>query len=352
MANRQDIENCFSNYENIITSIPDNGIGKYAKILSTLILVNALEGLLIDMNKNPLPVLTDAISTQTDFLREIAALRSHLDLKKSVSSFTSPPHTQTKSKELFEVAWTTYSDETYEQSVELIRQRLEKNELGHEFFEGKVCFDGGCGTGRFSIAMAELGAKHIIAADIGTESLRYLSKAIGKYNLCNIEVVEQDVTDLTQWADNSFDFVVSNGVLHHAVQTERGIKEHFRVTVPNGLFFLYLYGSGGIYWETYDKLKMLMNQITIDDIKAALLEFSIREGLIYTYLDNVCAPIRKYYYVSDVLKLLEEEGEFTCSPLKGTFQGDDPKLQAKTKYFKEIYGPEGEVRVLIRKKSK
>jgi ubiquinone/menaquinone biosynthesis C-methylase UbiE len=215
-----------------------------------------------------------------------------------------------------------------------------------------VCFDGGCGTGRFSIAMAELGAKHVIAADIGTESLKYLSKAIEKYNLWNIEVVEQDVTDLTQWADNSFDFVVSNGVLHHTVQTERGIKEHFRVTVHNGLFFLYLYGSGGVYWETYDKLKILMNQISIDDIKAVLIKFSIREGLIYTYLDNICAPIRKYYSVSNVIKLLKEEGDLTCSYLKGTCQGDDPELQGKTKYFKEIYGPEGEVRVLIRKNGK
>ncbi len=347
MANKYDFEKKISDFLNISREFPNNGIGKYTKVISTLILANVLEGLLTDMDKNPYLILGDAISTQSSYLREISELRPHLDFKKTVSQ--EQISLEQQSKKLFEAAWTAYGDESYEKSVEIIRQRLEKNGLGCEFFKGKVCFDGGCGTGRFSIAMAELGAKHIVAADFGTESLEYLSKAIKKYNLCNIEIVKQDVTDLTQWADNSFDFVVSNGVLHHAVETERGIKEHFRVTAPNGLFFLYLYGAGGVYWETYDKLKTLMNQISIDDIKAILLEFSIREGLIYTYLDNICAPIRKYYYVSEVLKLLEEEGDFTYSQLMGTFQGDDPQLQAKTKYFKKIYGPEGEVRLIIRK---
>ena len=45
--------------------------------------------------------------------------------------------------------------------------------IDEKFLKGKSCFDGGCGTGRLSIALSRLGAKEIIAADIGEKSLKF-----------------------------------------------------------------------------------------------------------------------------------------------------------------------------------
>ncbi|MDI6736445.1 MAG: hypothetical protein QME42_09710 [bacterium] len=46
----------------------------------------------------------------------------------------------------------------------------------------------------------------------------------------------QDVINSSGWPDKSFKFVVFNGVLHHAVETEKGIKEHFGTTKSRGDF--------------------------------------------------------------------------------------------------------------------
>src|SRR6185437_15838749 len=66
--------------------------------------------------------------------------------------------TEEHTAELFQTAWTTYDDATYDHSVALMEDRLRRSGFDGRFFRGKSCFDGGCGTGRFAIAMAKAGA--------------------------------------------------------------------------------------------------------------------------------------------------------------------------------------------------
>ena len=336
-------------YKQLMGRIPNQGVGKYIKVKSALVLLNCLENIATSMHKDPYPSLTSAISNQFQFLEETAKLSEVLDKSGRIDGQHDESDLQEQSITLFQDAWTTYGRETYEHSVQLIRKRLIANGFDKNFFSGKVCFDGGCGTGRFSIAMAELGAKQVVAADLGDASLAMARHVAKEYQLDTIEFVKQDITDLRGWNDESFDFVASNGVLHHTLEAERGIREHFRITKHGGAFWLYLYGDGGIYWFVYDQMKMLIKDLSEKEVKKILLQFQIREGLIYTFLDNVMAPIRNYYYTSNVVDMLKEIGSFSVSNLKGSSEIDDTAMVMNARYGKEIYGNEGEVRIRIDK---
>jgi ubiquinone/menaquinone biosynthesis C-methylase UbiE len=282
-----------------LKDIQDVGIAKSNKVLSTLMITIVLEEILRDQNTDPYPELLKCFNNNIKFLQETQRLIPELLPNAEINVLKQVSNQQEHTTELFEQAWITYTDSTYDHSVELIEQRLSLTGLDTNFFRNRQCFDGGCGTGRFAIAMAKLGASEVVAVDIGGESLEYMTSVVQRHGLTNIQIIQQDITDLSDWSDESFDFVVSNGVLHHTLAPEKGLREHFRITRKDGAFWIYLYGAGGFYWQVYDEIRNVISQINIRDIKRILGGFGIREGLIYTYLDNILAP-RTYHYENDV----------------------------------------------------
>jgi ubiquinone/menaquinone biosynthesis C-methylase UbiE len=260
------------------------------------------------------------------------------------------PDTVGRTADLFVAAWTHYDDNVYDHSLSLVEGRLAANGFDRKYFAGKRCFDGGCGTGRLSIAMARAGAKEVVAADIGGESLEYLKKTCARFGLANIRIVEMDVTNLEEIASDSFDFVASNGVLHHSAAPDRGIVEHFRITRSDGIFWMYLYGAGGLYWETFDRLKALVVDLQPRTIREILSKMSIRQGLIYTFLDNLLAP-RVYYGLEQVLDLLRPHATFDYMHAGGMSPIDDTGKLMATRWGKEIFGPDGEIRIAVKKTS-
>jgi len=227
----------------ILSALPLEGGGAFARVEAALDMLLALDRILRNPNEDPFVTLTGAV-TRVAAIAEAARIRAR-------EMMPSDPKASAEDRqsvaELYARAWTTYSESTYDHSVGLIEQRLRANGFDEAFFRGKVCLDGGCGTGRFAIAMAKAGARKVVAADVSEASLAYLGRTMKRYGIDTVEPVCQDVTDLSRFDTGSFDFVASNGVLHHTQAPERGILEHFRVTKPGGKYWLYLYGAGGIY---------------------------------------------------------------------------------------------------------
>jgi len=328
----------------LAAKLPEGGLGSIARVQAGLVMLVSLETINMRQNDNPSPVLRKAMSDAKGVLSASLSIAPELDHERlSVSSVEiGVGHTIN----LFENAWTSYTPETYGHSLKLVKERLKRSGFDEHYFAGKTCFDGGCGTGRLSIAMAQMGAKKVTAIDLGWESLDYFRKVVENYGLNNIEIIEHDVTDLAAWQDSTYDFVASNGVLHHTENCERGIREHFRITKSGGMFWVYLYGAGGMYWHLYDLLKPMVLNIPPADIRRILWAFGLREGLIYTYLDNFLAP-RLYYTRDDFLELLKEEGDFTWRHAKGKSEIDDTEILLNTAYGAQIYGPQGEVRLVV-----
>lgn len=328
------------------SALPSQGIYHLAKVECLIQATHQLERVILAPDADPVPPLTglfDFLGQRLDRLADMAEEFSVTD-----ASDDQPLAGSERTRVLFENAWTTYSDETYDHSVALVEDRLRRSGFGPEFFGGKQCFDGGCGTGRLSLAMARMGADRVVAADFGGASLDFFRQQLERFGLDTVEVVQADITDLSGFPGESFDFVASNGVLHHTGKCLEGLDEHYRITKPGGVLWLYLYGDGGLYWEVYDILRGLTSDFDVARFRETLVRLGVREGLVYTMLDNVFAP-RSYHYTSDIMRRLTAIHPATWTWQDGASVFDNPPRYTRTRFGKTILGPEGEVRIAVRK---
>lgn len=336
------IRSALDRYIAALSALPPKAID--IAVLSTACIMLALENVFVDQESDPVPELVASLNRQTEFLSDALNLSAHMVEPEASQS------TSIDVGELFVAAWTTYTPKTYDHSTSLIVDRFRRSGLDEAFFAGKRCLDGGCGTGRLSIAASSMGASEVVALDIGTQSLRFLQEQAQRLGVSTIKTFEGDATKLN-FPDKSFDFVASYGVLHHTPDCLGGVREHFRVLKPGGTLWLYLYGDGGLYWPAYDAMRSVVSNFAIADVKRSLQNLKLREGLVYTYLDNVLAP-RTYHTESEIVALLrQDDPTLTFRRAIGGSVIDDVSKSLATKYGSLIAGPEGEVRIIITKSS-
>lgn len=99
---------------------------------------------------------------------------------------------------------------------------------------GAATLDYGCGDGSFSHLLASRGA-HVSGVDISKERIRQASAATVAGNGGSAEFFVGDVHQ-TPFPENSFDYVVGNGALHH-LDLDRAYAEIARVLKPGGRGF-------------------------------------------------------------------------------------------------------------------
>jgi ubiquinone/menaquinone biosynthesis C-methylase UbiE len=98
--------------------------------------------------------------------------------------------------------------------------------------------DLGTGTAQIPLLLCEQASKcHITAIDAAQEMLNIAAKnvATAKFG-SRIELVCSDAKALS-YADNTFDAVISNSIVHHIPQPAAVLAEAVRVTRPGGLLF-------------------------------------------------------------------------------------------------------------------
>jgi ubiquinone/menaquinone biosynthesis C-methylase UbiE len=136
------------------------------------------------------------------------------------------------------------------QSVERFRSLISTQNLRvpSDFFHDKLCVDVGAGSsGCGTVNLLQLGARHVVALELDcsfAESLRPVLDAepeyAGRWSLRTGSVLD------LPFADNSFDFVLCQGVLHHTADEQRGLSEICRVTRAGGNALITVGGGGGI----------------------------------------------------------------------------------------------------------
>jgi ubiquinone/menaquinone biosynthesis C-methylase UbiE len=119
--------------------------------------------------------------------------------------------------------------------------------LGSEYFdiitpqmlnENSTMADFGCGTGRFS-KYWQPKVKKIYAID-PSDAVIAAQKLIGQYD--NIDIIRASIDDIPL-EDNSLDFAMSIGVLHHIPDTQKALTDCVKKVKVGGYFYLYLYYS-------------------------------------------------------------------------------------------------------------
>lgn len=343
----KDLDKIIAEYQIVTGRLPDEGLGAELKVISALKVSNELLFLMNNLDVEPYDRMSQCLLEEAAQLATVSissAGRAKDDDRDLVEGVRA-------TKNLYENIWTIYNNETYDHSMQLCLKRYEANGFDKNYFQGKNVFDGGCGTGRFSIAAALMGAKKVYGMDLGGQSLDFARQKAKEYKVDSVvEFIEGDVTDLTGFADESIDFVVSNGVLHHTADPMKGLREHYRILKTDGKMWLYLYGKNGLLWQLYDVLKGVLKGVGAEFTRSFLLKLDIRQGLIYSFMDNAFAPIRNYYNTTEIISVLDEVGSFQCKDMRGINFLDDYTLQMGASYGKSLLGEECEVRQIIEKK--
>jgi SAM-dependent methyltransferase len=109
-----------------------------------------------------------------------------------------------------------------------------------EFSENaeKLVLDIGCGPGWLVRNYAKGDAK-IVGIDLTERAIRLTSESLNIFDL-SAKLLVGDAERLP-FAENTFDFISCNGVLHHTPDTEAGFRELFRVLKPKGRAIVSLY---------------------------------------------------------------------------------------------------------------
>src|SRR5207249_378637 len=115
---------------------------------------------------------------------------------------------------------------------------VEKTGWPTDTLTGCTVLDAGCGMGRFAEVCADAGAD-VHAVD--------LSRAVeaAAANLCgrpNVWLYQADIMNLP-FADESFDFIYSIGVLHHTPDTRTAFSRLPRLLKPGGRLAVWVYSS-------------------------------------------------------------------------------------------------------------
>ena len=146
--------------------------------------------------------------------------------------------------------------------------------------------------------------------------------------LKNIKFLKRSVLN-SGFDDNYFDFVFSNGVFHHTSDMWKCLKEQNRIMKPNGWGWIYLYGKGGIQWNSRLYMRKLMKNIDRGFVQNFL---SLIKDVDFLALDT--------WYVPREDHTSDEELEMFLK-----------KLNYK-RYFRSTHGVKGDITPTILNKHK
>jgi SAM-dependent methyltransferase len=155
----------------------------------------------------------------------------------------SQDHPPTKATaESFGLEWTTHGrlDHLYASEADLWRE-FETFRIPPDLLRGKRVLDAGCRMGRWSYAAAKSGARHVVGLDLhdGVLAAKTLAQGVGHANF-----LEASICALP-FREESFDSVVSIGVLDYTGDAYGAIRALLPTLRPGGWLFVQLYASRG-----------------------------------------------------------------------------------------------------------
>lgn len=123
-------------------------------------------------------------------------------------------------------------------------------QLPKEYFLGRTVLDLGCGSGRWTYALAMLGA-WVVAVDF-TDAAVDITREVTKH-LPNVEVIQANLFQLP-FKPEQFDFVVCWGVLHHTADTRKAFRTIAPLVRSQGILHVMVY-------ETRSPLKVVGTEL-------------------------------------------------------------------------------------------
>ena len=238
-------------------------------------------------------------------------------------------------------------EEFFAQALGILKERFEKNAISVASVNDAL--DDGCGSGRYSFALKRLGCARVKGLDISDEAIELAGK-MSPFPKDEVSFKQGSVLE-PPFEDESFDFIFSNGVLHHTKDDRKGLKEICRMLKRDGRCWLYLYGGKeSLFWDIVDLCRKLLSTVPQEYTQSLMRDMGYPPGRIFHRTDFFYVPLNKRYFAHEVEAMLKEAGFGNFRRLKrGTAYDWDEIIYKHPQIDPYIFG-EGEMRYLIGKK--
>ena len=257
-------------------------------------------------SEDPVELICDLLKKNTSFLKNSMDTIPSLNLSVSKEEFLNIEHA---TGEHYGNLFSEFDESFYfDEPIKLLRDRFERNELPVEYFQGKKALDAGCGGGRYTVALRKIGFGEVVGIDISKSGLENCRIRLQQKEIDGISYKEGTVLELP-FEDESFDFVFSNGVLHHTKDLVKGVYEMVRVLKKGGHGFLYLIENpGGIYWDTIEILRCVMKNVDFAYARSVFQMLGVPANRRFFILDHIMAPINIRSTCSEIEGWLKKAG--------------------------------------------
>ncbi|OUS41494.1 hypothetical protein A9R00_00640 [Oleispira antarctica] len=201
------------------------------------------------------------------------------------------------------------------------QQALIKNfpQLNLSHWQGKEKLNvlvAGCGTGRQAIRLASyFNDLNIIAIDLSGRSLAYASQQAKKYKVDNIQFIQADILEFSNFP-MLFDIIECSGVLHHMEDPEQGLRSLQQLLSPTGVMKVALYS------EAARKQVITFRKIIADNFAKTgenLDQRLLRQALMMNQIPGDWGEIinsADFYSMSNCRDLIFHEQEHQFTPTK------------------------------------
>jgi SAM-dependent methyltransferase len=204
--------------------------------------------------------------------------------------------------------------------VERGRANAFANELLESIGYNKLILECGCGTGQLSHFLS-LNNNHVLGIDLSLSSLKLAVEHKLRSNVPRSAFVQMNIFELGI-KDETFDVVISTGVLHHTKDARRAFASIVRKCKPGGIVVVGLYNAYG-RWPTWVRARLIgllgpeIDYVVRNRIRDA------RKAEIWIK-DQYYNPHETWHSIDEVLGWFGQEGVeyLSCRPpLLGTGAG-------------------------------
>ena len=230
---------------------------------------------------------------------------------------------------VFNTAFPAVNDrESRDKRVGIIKELICKSQLEQVINDAEI-LDVGCGPCEWTRAFLEFGAHHVTGVDYGGDTL-----SMARSNLSSegwgekFKLVHGSVYDLS-FSEEEFDVVSQLGVFHHLDDQDGAVAEVLKVLKPGGTFVYAAAGSGGIRYALQDKIRSIVQSISINE----LLDILRVMGVAPEQTFHLCDMFKAYYHRESWDELRSRLSSFGLHDfVRMPNELDDPDIYANEKY--------------------